>query len=44
MQNSVFPKAPAFIFMLDVSYNSVRNGIVQLFCQNIKQLLKNLPK
>jgi len=43
-KNGVKPKEPAYIFMLDVSYNSVRSGVVSLFCQNIVSLLRNLPR
>jgi protein transport protein SEC24 len=43
-KNGIPPKQPAFIFMLDVSYNSVRTGLVELFCQNIVELLRDLPK
>lgn len=42
-KNNVFPKPPAFIFVLDVSYNAVKCGMVQLFCHNIKEILQNLP-
>uniref|UniRef100_A0A914VCD2 Protein transport protein Sec24C n=1 Tax=Plectus sambesii TaxID=2011161 RepID=A0A914VCD2_9BILA len=43
-KNGVAPKEPAFIFMLDVSYNAVSSGMVSIFCQNIRQLLEHLPK
>ena len=44
-QNSVLPKAPAFIFMIDVSYNSVKSGLVHLICERLKEdILVNLPK
>ncbi|XP_046354960.1 protein transport protein Sec24C-like [Haliotis rufescens] len=44
-KNSVLPKEPAFIFMIDVSYNSVKSGLVQLVCDNLKdEVLVNLPK
>jgi len=43
-RGGVEPKEPAYIFMLDVSYNSVRRGVVGLFCQNIVSFLRNLPK
>lgn len=39
-----FPQPPAFVFLIDVSYSSVKNGMVNLLCQNIKQLLALLPK
>ena len=44
-QNGVPPKEPAFIFMIDVSYNSVKSGLVQLICDKLKsEILINLPK
>ena len=43
-KNGTSPKQPAFIFMLDVSYNAVRNGLVELFCRNITELLRDLPR
>lgn len=43
-KNGVEPKPPAYLFMIDVSYNSVRNGLVQLICQHLKdRVLPNLP-
>ncbi|MEE6461698.1 hypothetical protein FKM82_001378 [Ascaphus truei] len=27
------PNPPAFIFMIDVSYNNIKNGVVQLICE-----------
>ncbi|XP_013388768.1 protein transport protein Sec24C isoform X1 [Lingula anatina] len=44
-KNGVFPKPPAYIFMLDVSYNSVKSGLVELLCSRLKNdILVNLPK
>lgn len=43
-KNGVPPKQPVFMFLLDVSYNSIRNGLVQLFCDNFPEVLRNLPK
>ncbi|CAK5112195.1 unnamed protein product [Meloidogyne enterolobii] len=43
-KNGIPPKQPAFIFMLDVSYNSVRSNLVELFCKNIVEILRDLPK
>lgn len=39
-----FPKPPAFIFMIDVSYNNIKSGMVQLLCSQMKDILKLLPK
>ncbi|KAI0237798.1 Protein transport protein Sec24C [Lamellibrachia satsuma] len=44
-RNSELPKPPAFIFMIDVSYNSVKSGLVNLLCSRLKDdVLANLPK
>uniref|UniRef100_A0A0N5CDD9 Protein transport protein Sec24D n=1 Tax=Strongyloides papillosus TaxID=174720 RepID=A0A0N5CDD9_STREA len=43
-RNNVPPNEPAFIFMLDVSYNAIKSGLVKLFCMNFKRLLSKLPK
>jgi len=40
-----WPEPPAFIFMIDVSYNSVRSGLLEFICQILKtDLLDYLPK
>ncbi|CAF0738073.1 unnamed protein product [Didymodactylos carnosus] len=40
-----WPEAPAFIFMIDVSYSSVRSGLLHFICQILKdELLNYLPK
>ncbi|CAF0790089.1 unnamed protein product [Adineta ricciae] len=40
-----WPEPPAFIFMIDVSYNSVRSGLVEYICHILKtDLLEYLPK
>ncbi|CAF3809866.1 unnamed protein product [Rotaria magnacalcarata] len=40
-----WPEPPAFIFMIDVSYNSVRSGLVEYICHILKnELLNYLPK
>ncbi|XP_005101853.1 protein transport protein Sec24C [Aplysia californica] len=44
-KNGTPPKEPAFIFMIDVSYNSVKSGLVQLICDKLKsEVLVNLPR
>ncbi|CAL1526344.1 unnamed protein product [Lymnaea stagnalis] len=44
-KNGSPPKEPAFIFMIDVSYNSVKSGLAQLICDKLKtEILVNLPK
>ena len=42
-RDGVPPKVPAFIFIIDVSYNSVRSGQVGLICREMKNILKSLP-
>ncbi|XP_061196580.1 protein transport protein Sec24C-like isoform X2 [Saccostrea echinata] len=44
-KNGTLPNAPAFIFMIDVSYNSIKSGLVHLICERLKEdVLVNLPK
>ncbi|XP_045687172.1 protein transport protein Sec24D [Phyllostomus hastatus] len=38
------PSAPAFIFMIDVSYSNVQSGLVKLICEELKTVLERLPK
>ncbi|KAG7330144.1 hypothetical protein KOW79_006366 [Hemibagrus wyckioides] len=35
---------PAYIFMIDVSYNNIKSGLVKLICEELKTLLERLPK
>jgi protein transport protein SEC24 len=42
-RNSVPPKAPAMIFVIDVSYNNVKSGLVHLLCKEMREIVKNLP-
>ncbi|XP_070849199.1 protein transport protein Sec24D [Chaetodon trifascialis] len=35
---------PAYIFMIDVSYNNIKSGLVKLICDELKTLLDNLPR
>jgi hypothetical protein len=45
LQNNQSPKSPAFVFMIDVSYNAIKSGLVHLICQRLKdEVLVNLPK
>jgi len=44
-KDNKLPNAPAFIFMIDVSYNSVKSGLVDLLCARLKdEVLRCLPK
>ncbi|XP_050101018.1 protein transport protein Sec24C isoform X1 [Anopheles aquasalis] len=42
-RNNVPPRAPAMVFLIDVSYNNVKSGLVQLLCSQMKQILAGLP-
>lgn len=44
LQNNKIPQPPAFIFLIDVSYNAVRSGMVSIVCQELKTLLDYLPR
>ncbi|XP_053168136.1 protein transport protein Sec24C isoform X4 [Hemicordylus capensis] len=43
-KNNKFPNPPAFIFMIDVSYNAIKSGLVKLICEELKTLLDYLPR
>ncbi|CAM4711389.1 hypothetical protein PO909_012523 [Leuciscus waleckii] len=43
-KNNKIPQPPAFIFLIDVSYNAVKNGMVGIVCQELKTLLDYLPR
>uniref|UniRef100_A0AAY4A1N4 SEC24 homolog C, COPII coat complex component n=1 Tax=Denticeps clupeoides TaxID=299321 RepID=A0AAY4A1N4_9TELE len=43
-KNNKVPQPPAFIFMIDVSYNAVKSGMVGIVCQELKTLLDYLPR
>uniref|UniRef100_A0A1B0BJ89 Protein transport protein Sec24C n=1 Tax=Glossina palpalis gambiensis TaxID=67801 RepID=A0A1B0BJ89_9MUSC len=42
-RNNESPEIPAFIFVIDVSYNTMKSGLVHLLCSQIKRILKHLP-
>ncbi|XP_076642810.1 COPII coat complex component secretory 24CD isoform X2 [Halictus rubicundus] len=42
-KNDTFPKPPAIVFVIDVSYNTVKSGLVNLLCAKMKSILRNLP-
>ena len=42
-RDNVFPKAPAHVFIIDVSYNNIKSGLVDLLCRNMKAVLQRLP-
>ncbi|KAK3559510.1 hypothetical protein QTP86_013685 [Hemibagrus guttatus] len=43
-KNNKIPQPPAFIFLIDVSYNAVKSGMVKMVCQELKTLLDYLPR
>lgn len=43
-RNNTPPKPPAIVFVIDVSYNNVKSGLVHLLCAQMKQIIKNLPR
>nr|CAD7588326.1 unnamed protein product [Timema genevievae] len=43
-RNNTFPQPPAVVFLLDVSYNNVKSGMVHLLCSQIKDIIKLLPR
>lgn len=42
-RNNKYPKPPAIVFVIDVSYNNVKSGFVHLICSQMKDIIKNLP-
>lgn len=42
-RNNTLPKPPAIIFVIDVSYNNVKSGLVHLLCAKIKEIIQHLP-
>ncbi|XP_013862544.1 protein transport protein Sec24C isoform X2 [Austrofundulus limnaeus] len=43
-KNNKPPQPPAFIFLIDVSYNAVKSGMVNIVCHELKSLLDHLPR
>nr|CAD7573174.1 unnamed protein product [Timema californicum] len=43
-RNNTFPQPPAVVFLLDVSYNNVKSGMVHLLCSHIKDIIKLFPR
>lgn len=44
IQNNIVPNRPAIIFVIDVSYNNIKSGLVQLICAQMKTILSALPR
>ncbi|XP_066254197.1 protein transport protein Sec24C [Euwallacea similis] len=42
-RNNMLPKPPAVIFLIDVSYNNIKSGLVSLICSRMKEIIQNLP-
>lgn len=42
-RNNTPPKPPAMVFLIDVSYNNVKSGLVHLLCSEMKNIIRNLP-
>jgi len=42
-RDNKMPSPPGILFAIDVSYPMLKEGIVQLICQNMKSILRNLP-
>ena len=43
-KNNTLPKPPAIVFVIDVSYNNIKSGLVHLLCSQMKDIIRNLPK
>ncbi|XP_044284452.1 protein transport protein Sec24D [Varanus komodoensis] len=43
-RNNKPPQPPAYIFMIDVSYNNIKSGLVKLICEELKTVLDRLPR
>ncbi|KAJ6668807.1 hypothetical protein lerEdw1_012291 [Lerista edwardsae] len=43
-RNNKQPQPPAYIFMIDVSYNNLKSGLVKLICEELKIVLDRLPR
>ena len=44
IQDQKLPGPPAYIFMIDVSYQSMQCGMVRMLMKELKELLDVLPK
>nr|XP_040238850.2 protein transport protein Sec24D isoform X1 [Anopheles coluzzii]XP_040238851.2 protein transport protein Sec24D isoform X1 [Anopheles coluzzii] len=42
-RNNTPPKPPAMVFLIDVSYNNVKSGLVQLLCSQMRNIIRQLP-
>ncbi|XP_060519788.1 protein transport protein Sec24C isoform X2 [Cylas formicarius] len=42
-RDNKLPKPPAMIFIIDVSYNNIKSGLVHLLSAHMKEIVRNLP-
>lgn len=42
-RNNTLSNPPAVIFVIDVSYNNIKSGLVHLLCSQMKTIIKELP-
>ena len=42
-RDSVEPQTPGVIFAIDVSYPMIKEGIIDIVCKNMKEILQHLP-
>lgn len=42
-RNNKIPNPPAIVFVIDVSYNNIKSGLVHLLCAEMKRIIANLP-
>ncbi|XP_069362795.1 protein transport protein Sec24C isoform X5 [Maniola hyperantus] len=43
-RNNTLPNPPAIVFVIDVSYNAIKNGLLQAICDNIMDIIDAIPK
>ncbi|KAJ0171020.1 hypothetical protein K1T71_013219 [Dendrolimus kikuchii] len=43
-RNNTLPNPPAIVFVIDVSYNAIKSGMVQTICENILNIIEEMPK
>lgn len=43
-RNNTLPNAPAVVFVIDVSYNAIKSGLVHTICANILEIIEAMPR
>ncbi|XP_053619272.1 protein transport protein Sec24C isoform X1 [Plodia interpunctella] len=43
-RNNTLPNPPAIVFVIDVSYNSIKSGLLECICENILSIIEAMPK